>query len=161
MNTLYVLCGCPGAGKTTWARRNLNNNHTCYISRDEIRFRLLNDNDDYFAKENDVYNTFVAKIAANLKVRNVVADATHISNCSRKKLLSSIAKITPKFEVIYITFPVEIDMCLARNARREGRAQVPESVVRRMYINFQPPMFDEDSRIKGIWTINEKERESV
>ena len=47
------MVGIPGSGKSTWAKARCKNNpHAAYISRDEIRFSLLKDEEEYFAKEN-------------------------------------------------------------------------------------------------------------
>lgn len=40
-NKLYIMCGCPGSGKTTYAKKYLINDNTVYVSRDDIRFSLL------------------------------------------------------------------------------------------------------------------------
>ena len=54
---LYVLVGCPGSGKSTWAKKHLAD--TYYVSRDEIRFGLLKAGDDYFSHEDEVYEKFI------------------------------------------------------------------------------------------------------
>ena len=40
---LFLLCGCPGSGKSTWARQRINTHGGYHISRDEIRFTLLDE----------------------------------------------------------------------------------------------------------------------
>ena len=52
---LYLMCGCPGSGKSTWAAKNVGPGDVI-ISRDQIRFDMLNDGEAYFCKENAVFN---------------------------------------------------------------------------------------------------------
>ena len=48
------MVGCPGSGKSTWAKKHLPD--TYYVSRDEVRFSLLQDGEDYFSHEKEVFN---------------------------------------------------------------------------------------------------------
>ena len=61
------MMGAPGSGKSTWAKANMPKD-AMYISRDNIRYELLGDNDSYFSRETEVYNTFVNQIAAASKI---------------------------------------------------------------------------------------------
>ena len=88
-NKLYIMCGIPGSGKSTYAKTYLTN--TLYVSRDEIRFKLVKEDEDYFSKENEVFDTFIAKINEGLRQSlDVVADATHLNSKSRLKLLACL-----------------------------------------------------------------------
>ena len=48
---LYIMCGIPGCGKSWYATHNMVKDNVAYISRDSIRFNMLNAEDDYFSKE--------------------------------------------------------------------------------------------------------------
>ena len=61
MAILYIMCGVPGSGKSTWAREHLTDNDV-YVSRDDIRFSFLKEGDDYFSKEDMVWDTIVKSI---------------------------------------------------------------------------------------------------
>lgn len=52
MSTLYILCGPSGCGKSTWRNEFIKdyNNRIHYVSRDEIRFSLVKEGEDYFSK---------------------------------------------------------------------------------------------------------------
>ena len=52
-NTLVLMCGAPGSGKTTIAKKLMCNNDL-YISRDEIRYSMISDEDEYFSKEHNL-----------------------------------------------------------------------------------------------------------
>ena len=47
MKHLFLMCGVAGAGKSTYLSKIKN---AAIISRDEIRFSIIGDFDDYFAK---------------------------------------------------------------------------------------------------------------
>lgn len=142
MNILYVLCGPPGIGKTTFVSTFLKNDFL-HVSRDEIRFELISDEDDYFSKEDEVYKIFIQKIKDGLKEKNVIADATHITAASRVKLLRALGNTLKNVIVHAIVFKTSLDKCIERNNLREGRSKVPISVIRRMYHQYTMPSFDE------------------
>ena len=60
--TLIMLCGCPGSGKSTWTQQYKENKKVVIISRDEIRFRLVSEKEEYFSKETQVFNIFISEI---------------------------------------------------------------------------------------------------
>ena len=138
---LVILVGVPGAGKSTWLRNHLDEGDA-YVSRDEVRFSLIEDNDDYFSRETEVFDKFVAKIEEELNCgKRVFADATHINWASRRKLLERIHdKENIDIDVCMIT--ASLETCLARNVQRTGRALVPEGAIRRMYKQLTNPATD-------------------
>ena len=154
MPTLYILCGPSGSGKTTWATKFINehiDDDIRYVSRDDIRFHLIGDDDKYFAREKEVFRKFSATLAQTLcDGFDVIADATHLNEFSRRKLTQAIDMRFKDYEIVYVNFNVNIDTCLERNAQREGRANVPETVIRNMCRDFVPPSLDEDERAKEV-----------
>lgn len=154
MATLYILCGPSGSGKSTWAHTNMQD--TMYVSRDEIRFRLIKENEDYFSREKEVFKEFVNEIVSRLKVGcDTVADATHLNQFSRRKLTQAIDMYTTDYKIIYIVFNVSADTCVTRNANRTGRANVPENIIRNMCRDFRAPTKDEDERVIDIIEVGE------
>lgn len=145
MKELILMMGVPGSGKSTYAR-NVLRYGDIYISRDEIRYSMLTDEDDYFAKENEVIETFIQYIdealAETQHQGKVYADATHLSPKGRAQVLKQL-KNKNKVSVIYLDIPLNV--ILKRNAQREGRALVPENIVRRMYNSIILP-----TRAEGI-----------
>lgn len=154
MSNLYILCGIPGCGKTTWTRNKMKENTSStdqkwvYVSRDEVRFSIIREEDDYFSKEKQVFNEFVNRICGNLSdawVTNVIADATHLNENSRDKLINAIRRKRPNLPlhitIVYFDIPLEVSKF--RNAKREGRARVPDSVMDRMYQQLEFPKLRE------------------
>lgn len=163
---LYILCGCAGCGKTTWANAFIASREICnidirYVSRDEIRFTMLKDGEDYFSHEEEVFNTYVERIKDCLNSHlDVIADATHITKGSRKKLLQALdRKLICNFNIIFVYFDTPYEVCCGRNASREGRARVPEDVMASMWRNFQKPSMTEDSRCIGLILMKGKQYE--
>lgn len=150
MNNLFVLCGLPGCGKTSWTRNKMKENTGStdpkweYVSRDEVRFSMVKEEDDYFSKEKQVFNEFVRQLVAKLDdtyVTNVIADATHLTEVSRSKLIDSINRVrgNKPLHITMVYFDVPVEVCRFRNEKRTGRARVPESAINRMAATFEFP----------------------
>lgn len=141
MSKLFIMMGAPGSGKTTWCKNNVPKN-AVYISRDEIRFNIIKDEDSYFSKEKIVYDIFTNKINKALESGlDVYADQTSLNAGSRKKLINALNKKPDEIIGIYFTTP--LDIVLQRNAQRTGRALVPEDVVVNMFNSLTRPTLDE------------------
>ena len=61
MSNLYLLCGIPGSGKSTWVRNHLGK-YDRHVSRDDIRFSLVKEDEEYFSKEEEVKKEYINKI---------------------------------------------------------------------------------------------------
>jgi len=152
MPTLYILCGPSGCGKTTWATNFMKeHNDIRYVSRDEIRFQLVNPDESYFSREKEVFRSFANIIRHTLVDGfDCIADATHLNEFSRRKLTQAIDMYFKDYEIVYVSFNVNVDTCIEHNANREGRANVPETVIRNMCRDFRAPSIDEDERAKEV-----------
>lgn len=156
MAKLFLMVGVPGAGKSTYIKNNAGKYSSAYgiISRDAIRFKMLSEEDEYFAKENEVYAEFIRQINEFLSDDiDVFVDATHITKGSRKKLLDAVSARYEEVNAIWVDLP--LNTILTQNAQREGRALVPTSVVRRMFYQFEEPT--EKEGFKHIYKIKREE----
>ena len=161
MANLYILCGPSGCGKSTWSRQYIAfeealGNDIRYVSRDEIRFSLLKDGEDYFAHEKEVFKKFANTIRHTLVDGfDVIADATHLNEFSRRKLTQAIDMYYDNYKIVYVVFDVSADTCVERNKNREGRANVPENIIRNMCRDFRAPTLDEDERAIDIVEVSD------
>lgn len=135
---LYLMCGLPGSGKTTAAKNVIKNDPNIkYVSRDDIRYTMVSDQDHYFDRENEVYREFCNQISRWLQQGNyVIADATHLTKNSRKKLLNNIIK-PAQIRCIFVNTPFNI--CMERNSKRKGITRVPDKQMYRMKNTLQVP----------------------
>lgn len=152
---LYIMCGPAGSGKTTWVLDHATPGRAAHISRDRIRFDMVRIDEYYFSKEDEVYQEFVRQIAEALSspwVDAVYADATHLTQKARQKLINEIDEFLsqnqywrnlPEYDITAVVVMPELETCLAQNAQRTGRENVPETVIRNMYDSFQHPLNDE------------------
>lgn len=154
MSKLYVMVGIPASGKSYIAERMEEIlPYTVHISRDKVRFSMLKETDDYFSHEEAVYHNFIEQINEQLDYGyDVIADATHITEGSRRKLLNAITAHPDEIIAIVVNCPLE--NCLERNEKRASRAKVPEDVIKDMYNRKTKPCINEG--FDSIVTIERK-----
>lgn len=145
MPKLYILCGIPCSGKSTWAKGCLMD--AIHISRDDIRFSMLKEGEEYFSHETEVYKEFIYEIAQTLMHGyDVIADATHINHSSREKLTRAIDQYFTGYQIVYVVFPIAVKTAQERNAMRIGIKQVPPVAIQTMFDRFSIPTLEEDKR---------------
>ena len=142
MSILYILCGVPGSGKSTWACKKveeLGASKVAWVSRDKIRFSLLKPNEDYFAHEDEVRSIFIKEVqkAISDEVEYIIADATHLTPKSRRSLVNQLT--LSNTEIVYVCFMIPLEEAQKRNAKRSGRTLVPETIICKMYSSFSLP----------------------
>lgn len=144
MKQLFLMCGVAGSGKSTYLS-NIKN--AVVVSRDEIRFSLIGDFDDYFAKEDEVFATFIQKIQNAIDneegPKEIYCDATHLTKKSRDKVLNAL-NLTNVENITVLVVRPSLTEALKRNAQRSGRKYVPNYVIRRMWSQFERPEEDEN-----------------
>lgn len=154
LKQLYLLCGPSGSGKSTFSHSLITQgDNAIVVSRDIIRFSLLKDGEPYFKKEKAVFRNYVNSIqtAINNNINIVVADATHLNEASRNKLLDALN--LKDYEIVAVNFTLPIHVCLERNARRTGLSKVPEHVIRQQFENFVPAAEGEKYKYTKIFNI--------
>lgn len=154
MPKLYMLSGVPqlGSGKSTWAKKISEKDGSIYVSRDEIRLTKIKDNEEYFSKEEEVFKEFINRIQSAINDgKDVIADATHTSKGSRAKFLKAL--YLKNVQVIAVVINTPSFICLERNAKRSGRARVPDKVMKSMIQFCSIPRIEEgfDKIIKILY----------
>lgn len=156
MSKLNLMCGIPGSGKSYWIKHHITDNDA-YISRDQIRFLMLKEGEEYFSHENEVFEEFIAQIqnAINENYNNIFVDATHLNKSSRNKLLYALGDAIEEVDEINVIFlNTPLHTALARNHLRTGRKYVPEEIIRSMFNGLKLP--DEtETNITSVYIIEE------
>lgn len=144
---LYMMIGCPGVGKSTFCKNHITmfGDDVKYVSRDDIRFSIVKEDEEYFSHETEVFNKFIDEIKDGLKnAEATIADATHINSGSRTKLLRKLGDSLKDCEVIAVVLRNGVDTCIRQNEKRKNtRSYVPRDVIENMYEHFRSPSFDE------------------
>lgn len=118
-----------------------------HISRDAIRFSILEEGEEYFAKEKQVKQMFFSRILfcfLNWEHCYVFADATFLSPKTRKAFLKKLIQFLPEApKVNAVNFKTDLNTCIAQNNLRQGRERVPEDVLTKMYYRYISPTKEE------------------
>jgi predicted kinase len=122
---LVVLVGLQGSGKTTFFRERFATTHD-HVSKDNFR-----SNPRPARRQRQL---IAAALAAG---RSVVVDNTNPTAADRLELVA-LGRAAGA-EVVCYFFPPDVDASLRRNARREGKARVPDHAVRITAAQLTPP----------------------
>ena len=134
LKKVFLMSGPPASGKSTFVQQNMNPATDVWCSRDQVRFSMVSENEEYFAREHEVFDTWINMInqaLANPNIENIFADATHLNKASRLKTLNHLN--LENAQVIPVVMRTNLSTCLKRNQKRQGRECVPNAVIRRMF----------------------------
>ena len=137
--TLIILVGPPGAGKTTYANKYIEE-HPCtvHLASDEIRKELHGD-ESIQDNPGEVFAIMQRRAIEGLNFGyDVIYDATNMTRNDR----AGIIAVCPKFAKIecHIIF-APIETCIKRDAAR--KRTVGKEVINRMLKRFQAPYYEE------------------
>ena len=115
---------------------------------------MLKDGEEYFSHEKEVLREFINQIQALIdKGENVTADATHLNRFSRNRLIHCLTNLED-YDICGYFFSTPLEICLERNALRDGRARVPDESIIQMYDNLTYPEYCE--KFDCVYMIDEK-----
>lgn len=136
MQTVYIMIGIPGAGKTTFAKTRLS--HAVYLGTDAIREEL-------FGKEltlrghKQVHAIMHERMLKLLSEgHDVVIDCTNVTRKRRKKLLDIIP---PEHRVIAMYMDTSFFRAVCNNRKR--KRHVPLIGILSMYRGLSVPQMEE------------------
>ena len=134
IQTIYLLVGLPGSGKSTYAKL-LCKKQTIVYSSDKIRKEITGD------VNNQLFNMKVFDILKKrtieslLNGNSVIIDSTNLSYKRRKNFIESLNKI--ECNKIAIVMATPFNECIKRDSERER--SVGKNVLDRMYKSFSMP----------------------
>ncbi len=150
---VYLLSGPPASGKSTWVRSHMTPGSE-WISRDNVRFSIVSEDEDYFSHEDEVFDTFIAYINQTLEnpdIHTIYIDATHLNRRSRNKTLNRVRKQNIA-ELNCVCFTTSKELCQARNSLRSGRARVPSTAIDNMFNSYAFPT--ENEGFTHVYAVN-------
>lgn len=138
MTRFIMLCGLPGAGKSTWAENYINQDHnSCVISSDTVRSM-------YFDGVTDQeHNPEVFKLMLNLSLemlnegKTVIYDATNIKRKFRMHTLNIIKNAIDNVVCEGVVFTPTVEQCIKNDSARERT--VGSSVIINMLKRWETP----------------------
>lgn len=141
---LIMLQGLPGSGKSTFAQNiktsdGENEFEPVIHSSDSLRKELFG-NEETQGDNNMLFTELHKRIKYDLSIgKDVVFDATNIKKKNRIQFLKEMSKI--KCTPICVCIMTTVETCVKNNHSRDRK--VPDEVIRRMYLNWQPPHYNE------------------
>lgn len=166
---LWIMCGPPASGKSTFANFYFTKDpywskkSWIIVSRDKIRFSFLkkNSSTNYFEHESEVFNEYVKTIKESFEKYDVViADATHLNERSRNKLLNALgADFLKDIDITCVGMITSLKKCYEYNKQRSGLENVPAAAIKRMYNTYVLPDHGEKYEYRDVlWCSNDGKR---
>ena len=139
MAKFFMMIGLVGSGKSEQAKKIAANYDAEIFSSDALREEMFG-NVNHQADNNTLFKELHKRIRECLASgKSAIYDACNISYKRRMEFLKSLNKIPCEKIAVLMATPYEA--CIERNAQRER--EVPEHVIKRMYMNFNVPFWYE------------------
>lgn len=134
-NVIYVLCGLPGSGKTTYSKQLAKRTNSKLYSFDEYSgsCNLTTSKQIKQQMHQDVYDALV-------RGYDVVLDDLHTQKKWRLDVLSIVNNVLCK--KVLVVSSTSLEECLIRNIQRE-RGVLPDFVIKKLNQKYETPTLDE------------------
>ena len=130
--TAYVMCGIPGAGKSTYANKLAETEDAMIISGDQIKNELYGSPD--VAGDWDTIWSRIDQYISDYAPRTVILDGTHHRSDYRAEALMLLRSYGYE-NIELVVMDVSLATALARNFQRPY--SVPDYVVKQMHEELQ------------------------
>ncbi len=156
--TLEVLQGLPASGKTTHARKLVEQGNWIRVNKDDLRKMMDNSvhTDSNEKRVLRIRNQIIIDALASQK--NVVVDDTNFAPYHLRDLSALAQQMEAKFHVTFIDTPLED--CLMRNDER-GDDAVPTEVILDMYKKYLEPKTNTEDKTKELKEVNDELDEAI
>ena len=144
MAKMYLMCGCSGAGKTTFAKAFAQKHNLKYLGIDEF-YALINGDECLHTNTFEVWIEFYKAIhEAEINNIDCIVDTNAVTHVHRAQFIEWF----PTFEhhLIYI----EADPKLRKQNNLSRRRQVPDDVMDKMAEKLEVPCPTLNNRFKSI-----------
>ena len=142
-NTLYIMVGLPGSGKSTYAKEFIKDQQVEYLSSDSLR-AVFGKNESDQSVTPKVFGHIKTKVDEYLRDnKNVLVDATSVNRKERSDYIKTAKKYGAK--VVAIVFKMDRQGLIERNKKRgeQGGRVVPTNIIDRMLSKYEDPSFNE------------------
>lgn len=137
MSKLYILCGCPGVGKSTVADMIADEVGATVFRTDEIRKELF-PNPSYSKSESQrVYDELMERSEAELRSGTpVVMDATFNLKVGRDNAVEVADSAGVNYQILKVT--CDEDQVRKRIKQRDGKSDADFSIYQKIRDSFEP-----------------------
>ena len=147
MAKMFLMCGHPGSGKSTYARELARKNGYRYLSIDDM-YATFNGDPTSHDNKFDVWMTFFRQIhAAEVAGQDIVVDTNAPTRADRYEFLNWF----PDFEHHLIWVNALEELCLENNKHRSR--VIPEDQMKKLFGIFEIPSPNEMyfCRTRSVW----------
>jgi len=156
--TLTIMTGLPRSGKSTWIKNNKKD--AIVVSPDEIRKEVFGH--QFYAPANPFVFALCGAMTSLLikQGKDVIVDATHITHELRFSWYPVIKQYNCNTRLVHVYINEDMDKNLLkvmeRNKASPENEKIPEDVLRRFAMNFEPlddrdySLFKEIIRFKNV-----------
>ncbi len=141
-----MTIGCSGSGKSTWARKFLEQNPDyIYLNADTMRLCMTGDESNQ-DRNHQVFQTLENMVGYFMILgKNLIIDCTNYNR--KNRLIWNRLATAHDYQKTWVVFQTSLEQCIRNNEKRERR--VPVDVIRRQHENLSLPL-DEGGEIQYV-----------